>query len=286
MRRFLILLSVAAVVAGCATAPASSASSSQQATPPPSVQTLPGPHPLPEAATQPVLIGTVIKVIDGDTIKVQLSSGPINVRFDSIDAPEHNQPWGPQARDALASQVENREVALDVTTQDRYERLVATVYVGDENINAWMVQQGGAWAYREYLHEPAYCYLEAAARASRTGLWSQSSAHPPWEWRKQKREPTTFPGFNDYSGDTAAKCIAAKGRREEPIPRIAPLPAIPKEPTQPSGCLIKGNIGKNGRIYHVPGSPSYAQTQIDESKGERWFCTEAEARTAGWRAPN
>ena len=37
-------------------------------------------------------------------------------------------------------------------------------------------------------------------------------------------------------------------------------------------------------IDPVPGSPSYANTKIDESKGERWFCTEAEARAAGWRA--
>jgi hypothetical protein len=50
-------------------------------------------------------------------------------------------------------------------------------------------------------------------------------------------------------------------------------------------CRIKGNISQNGRIYHVPGSASYDQTQIDTSKGERWFCTEAEARAAGWRAP-
>ena len=52
----------------------------------------------------PVLVGTVTKVTDGDTIKVQLSSGPITVRFGSIDAPEKNQPWGRRARTALAGQ--------------------------------------------------------------------------------------------------------------------------------------------------------------------------------------
>lgn len=39
----------------------------------------------------PVLLGTVTKVTDGDTIKVELSSGPITVRLSSIDAPESNQ---------------------------------------------------------------------------------------------------------------------------------------------------------------------------------------------------
>jgi hypothetical protein len=50
--------------------------------------------------------------------------------------------------------------------------------------------------------------------------------------------------------------------------------------------VIKGNIGSNGdRIYHTPESPYYSRTKIDESKGERWFCTEEEAIEAGWRAP-
>jgi len=54
--------------------------------------------------------------------------------------------------------------------------------------------------------------------------------------------------------------------------------------TPPSGCLIKGNISKSGeRIFHVPGGRSYEQTKIDTAAGERWFCTEEEARANGWR---
>ncbi len=54
--------------------------------------------------------------------------------------------------------------------------------------------------------------------------------------------------------------------------------------TPPPGCLIKGNISSSGeKIYHVPGGAFYAQTIIDPTKGERWFCTEAEALTNGWR---
>jgi len=49
-------------------------------------------------------------------------------------------------------------------------------------------------------------------------------------------------------------------------------------------CLIKGNISSSGeRIYHIPGGTYYNQTVITESKGEQWFCTETEARAAGWR---
>ena len=84
----------------------------------------------------PVLVGTVTRVKDGDTIVVELESGPINVRLGSIDAPERDQPWGVEATTALRPRVQAREVALEVVEQDRYERLVAVVYLGDENLNA------------------------------------------------------------------------------------------------------------------------------------------------------
>jgi hypothetical protein len=49
-------------------------------------------------------------------------------------------------------------------------------------------------------------------------------------------------------------------------------------------CNIKGNIGNKGeRIYHVPGQAFYDKTRISAGRGERWFCSEQEARNAGWR---
>lgn len=50
-------------------------------------------------------------------------------------------------------------------------------------------------------------------------------------------------------------------------------------------CNIKGNVSINSRerIYHVPGQEYYASTKISPQYGERWFCSEEEARAAGWR---
>ena len=56
------------------------------------------------------------------------------------------------------------------------------------------------------------------------------------------------------------------------------------ETTASGDCIIKGNISNSGRIYHMPHNADYANTRIDPARGERWFCTEAEARAAGWRA--
>ena len=283
------ILLLSALLAGCVAAPVAPGPARPTSTPytappapPPPVN--PPPTPQPDEAL-PVLVGTVLSVTDGDTIKVQLSSGPMSVRFHSIDAPEKDQPWGLDARSALAGRLAGRRVELEVWTQDRYERLVATVHLGGENINAWMVQEGHAWAYRDYMKDPAYCVSEADARARRLGLWSlpPSSTYAPWEWRAHQRDASK--GFSDYRGETAANCIAAMHGRGKSAPKAPPREYVPNPAPPPTNCRIKGNISKNGKIYHVPGSPSYDQTEIDESNGEKWFCTEAEARAEGWRAP-
>ena len=117
----------------------------------------------------PVLVGRVTRVLDGDTIEVALSSGPIRVRFGSVDAPEKKQPWGREAREALTRKLGDREVELDVVSQDQYDRLVAVVGLDDENVNAWLVRQGHAWAYRQYAKDKSYCAWEAEARAGSAG---------------------------------------------------------------------------------------------------------------------
>src|SRR5688572_30650039 len=229
----------------------------------------------------PVLVGSVTKVIDGDTIDVLLSSGPIRVRFSSSDAPERDQRWGSEATAALSRRIAGQQVTLVPVAQDRYDRLVAFVYLQDEDLNAWMVRQGHAWAYREYLEDEWSCSWEAGARDARRGLWApeQAPAYAPWEWRAPRQT------FTDYRGETVANCLATAGKRPSQL-LASTAPGSSPSPQRPaSGCLIKGNISKNGRIYHMPRSPSYDSTIIDKSTGERWFCTEQEAQAAGWRAP-
>ena len=69
---------------------------------------------------------------------------------------------------------------------------------------------------------------------------------------------------------------------------LAPTSAFAAEPVIGQvvidACKIKGNVNRGGeRIFHVPGGQYYRSIKIDTSKGERWFCSEADARKAGWR---
>ena len=100
------------------------------------------------------------------------------------------------------------------------------------------------WAQAYRRYSPDYIRQEDTASRSKVGIW-QGEFIAPWDWRRGKR-------------------LRAKTN-------------------QPGTCLIKGNISRNGRIYHVPGGRYYSRAKINQSQGERWFCSEAEARAAGWR---
>ena len=127
----------------------------------------------------PVLPGTVTKIVDGDTIDVQLSSGPIRVRLHGVDTPERGQPWGKESTAALTALVMGKEVDIEPFSQDRYERMIGIVFLGDLNVNLELVKRGHAWAYRQYMRkeDSALCINEAAARTAKKGLWAlQGSA--------------------------------------------------------------------------------------------------------------
>jgi micrococcal nuclease len=52
----------------------------------------------------------------------------------------------------------------------------------------------------------------------------------------------------------------------------------------PEGCLIKGNVRKDRgtKVYHLPGCFNYEKTVVNEKEGDRWFCSEEEAKAAGF----
>ena len=123
-------------------------------------------------------------------------------------------------------------MTLQPITQDEYDRLVAVVYLDGENVNAWMVQQGHAWAYRRYLDDAQYCAWEQQARAKGLGLWSLPSSEriAPWEYRKAEREQTQIVMGSTVETETA--CVAAMNDR-------GPV----TEPRRPSHQRPRGRAG-------------------------------------------
>lgn len=201
----------------------------------------------------------VKRVIDGDT--VELENGE-KVRYIGIDTPETLDPrkpvqcFGKEAAEKNRELVGGKRVRLekDVTNRDKYNRLLRYVYVpaGESGpeifVNLELLKRGFAHSYTyppDVKHQPEFVEAEREAREAGRGLWKSC----PIPKENVDLSPT---GFQSSSTD--------------------------------SSCKIKGNIGGTGeKIYHLPGCGSYEKTSIDESRGEKWFCGEDDAVSAGWR---
>ena len=196
----------------------------------------------------------VSRVIDGDTIEIE---GGERVRYIGIDTPETMDPrkpvqcFGVEASNKNKELVEGKAVRLekDTTDRDKYNRLLRYVYVGDSFINLELVKQGFAYSYSyppDIKYQDRIVKAQQEAEKSKAGLWAAC----PLDASKSATVPKKDITQNETSGD----------------------------------CAIKGNISTTGeKIYHIPRFGSYEKTKIEESRGEKWFCMEAEAQAAGFR---
>lgn len=155
-----------------------------------------------------VLFCLAVAIADGDTLTARCGQPgayeQVKVRLDGIDAPERQQPFAQQSRQALSRLVFRQQVRLECAKIDRYRRHVCTVWVpppdsapdSPPTLDAGLalVTQGMAWWYRAYAHEQTpeargqYAFAEDEARARRVGLWADPHPTPPWEWRRMGRE--------------------------------------------------------------------------------------------------
>ena len=138
--------------------------------------------------TSPGLSGTVVRLVDGDTVWVRLASGVEKVRYIGIDTPEvHHpirgeEPGGREATEINRGLVGDRPVRLepDVQLRDRYGRLLAYVWVKRADgvevmVNAELVRLGYAQVMTvppNVRHAELFRKLAVEAREHRRGLWT------------------------------------------------------------------------------------------------------------------
>ena len=210
------------------------------------------------------------RIVDGDTLAI----GSTKFRLQGIDAPETDQvclnangvSWtcGIEARDQLAVHIGGREIRCSSNGIDVYQRTLGTCFLTDEDLNAWMVQEGWALAYVQY--SKAYVRAEEDARTQQRGLW-QGAFIAPWDWR-HKNNKTVILGAFSVPIDAQKLLLSSSANEGAPSPE----------------CTIKGNINRNGeRIYHMENQRFYARIKMNKGDCRRWFCTPEEAEAAGWR---
>ena len=138
----------------------------------------------------------VVRVTDGDTIKVAADHMEVTVRLVGIDAPEKsrkkNEPGQPYSRKAtkyLASLVLNKTITIKEYGTDRYKRILGVVFVNGKNANLEMVKAGLAEVYRgkqpRYFNVKIYQDAESEAKKAKRGMWIKGDKYlSPKEWRK------------------------------------------------------------------------------------------------------
>ncbi|WP_306115380.1 MULTISPECIES: thermonuclease family protein [unclassified Roseovarius] len=202
------------------------------------------------ALAPPVLAGFqgTVRVIDGDTLDV----GGVRVRLHGIDAPEVGQTCQTaEGKDWDCGTWVSREVRAQfqgvVASCDPVEKDRYGRIVATCRVDGRDMGRGlvqRGMAVAYRKYSRAYVADERAAKRANAGLHAGAFQRP-----SQHRKSNI---------------------KQAPVPDQA--------------CIIKGNIsGKGTRIFHVPGQQYYDATRIRADKGERWFCSEAEARAAGWR---
>jgi len=224
--------------------------------------------------TGPALASEAV-VKDGDTIQI----GSVVYNLAGIDAPEVDQPcldnhadnWacGIEARDRLAKLIGGREVrCTDLAGDKAYKngRLGVCTVVGETvSLNQAMIRAGYGVSF--VSAKAAFQADEATAAENKQGLWSGCFVAPA-DFRSKTTDGKLL----------GASCPPDKEKevREALFPADLPMP---------SGCNIRakqvrrarltGNVG----VYLIPQCRNYAT----QPKPDRWFCSEDDARAAGYR---
>lgn len=198
-----------------------------------------------------------VNVIDWDTIRVKnWSWETLSVRMIGLDAPESTTTryWYTECFWKESSIHLNKllswanEIILEIDkTQDTFDkhwRTLAYIIYNWTNINKKMIEDGYGW---EYTYSTPYKYQsefkQAMKKAENKNLWLRNETTCKWE-----RSP------------------------------------VEKEIISSHIWEIKWNISnKWEKIYHIPSCSHYKKTKITTSKWEKWFYTEAEAKSNGWR---
>lgn len=136
-----------------------------------------------------------VKLSDGDSL--QFGSKAKRARLFGIDSPElaqkckkNGENWkcGEAAKFALKNKIGNQKITCIGDEKDKYGRLIATCYLlvaqqnTYQNLNAWMVKNGWAIAYRYYSKR--YIQQEAFAKKKSLGIW-QGTFEEPFKWRQK-----------------------------------------------------------------------------------------------------
>ncbi len=138
-------------------------------------------EPAPEAAPDQIAAGgaAVDRVIDGDSVELEIEGASVEARLIGINAPELADCQGPGARDALASVVTDQRVEVTEFGTDRFDRLLVELIIGQDSVNAALVRSG--WALALHGDERDWVADMITAADAGLGMWQLPDVCEPPE---------------------------------------------------------------------------------------------------------
>ena len=243
----------------------------------------------------------VINVVDGDTIDVDMDGKTQRIRLIGVNTPETVHPektveyFGKEASEYTKKNLTGKTVEIETDdSQDKYDkygRMLAYVIVDGKNFNKSLIEDGYAYEYTynvPYKYQSEFKNAQKNAEKNNKGLWAPKEEKKTEEKKTEtkktetKKQNTTQKKTNTTQKKT--NTTTKKTNNTKKTTNNTQKKSTNTSTNNKSNCKIKGNINSKGeKIYHVPGGAYYNKTGVNQSKGERWFCSEAEAQRAGWR---
>lgn len=124
------------------------------------------------ASADLVIVGEVVAVLKGDTMKVLWTGGIEMVRLADVDCPSKGQPYGEEAKWFTEDHTIARTLIIIIKDTDASGRSVGEVFLENgESLNQALVKNGLARWHQKYLEGSIYSKLEHEARGRKIGLW-------------------------------------------------------------------------------------------------------------------
>jgi endonuclease YncB( thermonuclease family) len=142
-------------------------------------------------------------------------------------------------------QLEPRPLRCWPQGPERDGATVATCAAGEDDVATKLLDAGYAFALADAQID--YRLAQEKARTAGLGLWAGGTVTPPWAWRAERENAGT---------------------------------SAPEQ-----GCVVAGVAAGGARLYYGPLDPDYGAKTADRQAVARWFCSDDEARAAGWRRP-
>ena len=120
------------------------------------------------------LLGEVLSVADGDSFRVVVDGEELEIRLIGVNAPEHDECFGPESAAWLTETLESKEVGLAVEPEpDQFGRLLAVAVVDQTNVNLAALVSGHALVVSaDEIDRDSYVVVEESARSAKTGMWA------------------------------------------------------------------------------------------------------------------